>query len=64
MNDVLAEYYCHHCGDWITELVHERNHHNSHEEPDRWRDDRVRVDGVIYDSEDEFYQKQQRKAER
>jgi hypothetical protein len=51
------EYYCPYCGGWITDIVHEQDHHNSLEKPDDRRDARVRVDGVIYEDEVDYTDK-------
>tara|TARA_R110000824_G_scaffold30179_2_gene99547 strand:+ start:3337 stop:3528 length:192 start_codon:yes stop_codon:yes gene_type:complete len=48
------EFFCHYCKLWITDTVHEQHHHNDIDEPDERRDWRVRVDGVIYEDEEEF----------
>jgi hypothetical protein len=48
------EFFCHYCKLWITDTVHEQHFHNDLDEPDERRDWRVRVDGVIYEDEEEF----------
>ena len=49
------EFFCHYCQLWITDTVHVQHHHNEgeHGDPDPIRDWRVRVSGVIYESEAE-----------
>ena len=48
------EFFCPYCKLWITDAVHRQHHHNDIDEPDERRDWRVRVDGVVYEDENEF----------
>ena len=48
------EFFCPYCKLWITDTVHRQHHHNDIDEPDERRDWRVRVDGVVYEDENEF----------
>ena len=49
------EGFCPYCKLWITDTVHVQHHHNEgeHGDPDPIRDWRVRINGVIYESEAE-----------
>ena len=51
------EFFCPYCRLWITDNVHPQDFHNSLDEPDKYRDSRVRVDGVEYESENEIPRK-------
>ncbi len=53
-SEPVIEFECVECG-WITDTVHEQNHHFSASEPDPVRSSRVRVDGVIYDDEQAYF---------
>lgn len=48
------QFFCPYCKLWISDLVHVQHYHNDLDEPDDRRDDRVRVDGVIYEDEEEY----------
>jgi len=48
------EFFCPYCKLWINDGVHRQHHHNDPDDPDEVRDWRVRVDGVIYEDEEEF----------
>lgn len=48
------EFYCKYCKAWITDKIHPQHYHNSTDKPDESRDHRVRVDGVIYEDEEEY----------
>lgn len=48
------EFFCPYCKLWITDTVHRQHYHNDIDEPDERRDWRVRVDGVVYEDEEEF----------
>ena len=52
---MTTEFFCPYCQLWITDAVHVQHHHNEgeHGDPDPIRDWRVRIDGVVYESENE-----------
>ena len=50
----MMEFFCPYCKLWITDAVHRQHHHNDIDEPDERRDWRVRVDGVVYEDEEEL----------
>ena len=56
---LVFEFFCTHCCAWISEeTVHGFAHHNSWGELDETRPScEVRVDGVVYESEDDYYEK-------
>lgn len=48
------EFYCPYCKGWINNTVHRQHQHNYHLQPDRQRDWRLRVDGVVYEDETDY----------
>jgi len=48
------EFFCPYCKLWITDTVHRQHYHHDIDEPDERRDWRVRVDGVIYEDEEDL----------
>lgn len=46
------EFHCPYCKLWITDTVHKQHYHNNLDEVDSTRDYRVRVDGIVYETEE------------
>ena len=50
----MFEFFCPYCKYWITNSVHRQHYHNDYADADKRRDWRVRVDGIIYEDEEEY----------
>jgi len=48
------EFFCPYCHLWIDDTVHRQHFHNDLDDPDDRRDWRVRVDGIVYDEEEDY----------
>ncbi len=56
MPEPAKEFFCPYCHLWITDVVHVQHYHNDLDEPDPIRDWRVRVNGVVYEDEEDAEQ--------
>ena len=54
MIEVAYEFFCPYCRLWINDTCHRQHFHNDLDDPDDIRDWRVRVDGVVYDEEQDY----------
>ena len=52
----MTEFFCPYCKLWINDTIHVQHHHNEgeHGERDEITDDRVKINGVIYENEEEW----------
>ena len=50
----MKEHYCPYCRAWINDTVHRQHHHNDLDKPDEQRDWRVRLNGVVYEDEEQL----------
>ena len=57
MSRPRMEFFCPYCSAWIMDSVHVQHHHQhgEHGQVDERRDWRVRVNGVVYDSEEDYF---------